>query len=520
MSFINRISSSRRVIAAAMLLPMTVGGLASSARAADNSTSANTLSIGWTTETQTLDPAGHVQNPDIWVNVNIYGQLIRVGADGKSLNPDLATSWNISKDGLTYTFHIRPNAVFQDGSKLTAEDIRYDFVRAASPAQSWSWTLTAIKSVAAPDPSTVVFTLKHPWAPFLSDVALFDTGIYPEAYFKKVGAKGLAKNPIGSGPYALDKWVPGQYLRLKKNANYWDAAKYPMAYVEYDLIPNDNTRLLKVEAGQLDVDNLLANNLVPSLNKSGTATALSNKSTETHYYTFNTNQKPFGDVKVREAISHGINRAAIIKAVLQGNGTPANSFIPAGAIDYDANLPQMTYDPTLAKKLLSQSSEPHGFTMTMELASGSVVDQETAVIFQSEMKDIGITVNIKPMDSTTLFQDQQHDKYDFTGNIWTNDIPDPDELVSFAADYTLAGSRSFFTWYNNPTVSRLSEQAEQSNDNATRQKLYYQIQQIWYQQQWFLALYYSPFVNGVSNKVHGFSENPLGYFNLAGVTKS
>ncbi len=520
MTLLRRLPSSRRVLAAALLLPMTVGGLASSARAAGGSTSANTLSIGWTRETQTLDPAGHVQNPDIWVNVNIYDQLIRVGADGTSLNPDLATSWSLSKDSLTYTFHIRPNVVFQDGSKLTAEDIRFAFARAMAPAQSWSWTLTAIKSVAAPNPSTVVFTLKHPWGPFLSDVALFDTGIYPEAYFKKVGASGLAKHPVGSGPYALDKWVPGQYLRLKKNASYWDAAKYPMQYVEYDLIPNDNTRLLKVEAGQLDVDNVLANNLVPSLNKSGTATTLSNKSTYTHYLAFNINQKPFGDVKIRQAISHGINRAAIIKAVLQGNGTPANSFIPAGAIDYDASLPQMTYDPTLAKKLLSQSTMPHGFTMTMEIPSGNVDYQETAVIFQSEMKDIGITVNLKPVDSTTLFQNQQADKYSFTETGWTNDIPDPDELVSFAADYTLTGSRAFFTWYNNPTTSKLSEQAEQSNDNATRQKLYNQIQQIWYQQQWFLALYYSPFVNGVSNKVHGFSENPLGYFNLAGVTKS
>ena len=97
MSLFDRLSSSRRIIAVALLLPMTLGGLASSARAASGSTSANTLSIGWATETQTLDPAGHVQNPDIWVNVNIYDQLVRVGADGTSLNPDLATSWSLSR---------------------------------------------------------------------------------------------------------------------------------------------------------------------------------------------------------------------------------------------------------------------------------------------------------------------------------------------------------------------------------------------------------------------------------------
>src|SRR6185312_5213747 len=113
----------------------------------------------------------------------------------------------------------------------------------------------------------------------------------------------------------------------------WAASNYPMQYVEYDLIPDDNSRLLKVEAGQLDVDNVLANNLVASVNKSGTASVQVNKSTQVEYLIFNTKQTPFQDMKVRQAISHGINRAAIIKAVLQGEGTAANSFIPAGAID-------------------------------------------------------------------------------------------------------------------------------------------------------------------------------------------
>ncbi|MDB5056543.1 MAG: putative extracellular solute-binding protein family 5, partial [Chloroflexi bacterium] len=328
------------------------------ARAASAS---NTLTIGWSIETKTLDAAGNAQNPDIWVMVNIYDQLIRIGPDGTTLTPDLATSWNVSKDGTVYTFHLRPNVVFQDGTKLTASDVKFCLDRARGPKQLWSWTLGAIKNVAAPNPSTVTITLKHPWGPFLSDVALFDTGIYPQAYFKKVGASGLASHPIGTGPYAFDQWQKGQYLRLKKNTRYWDAAKYPMQAVEYDLIPNDNTRLLKVQAGELDVDNVLPYNLIAQVQGNGSAQVQINKSTETNYFTFNTKMKPFGDIKVRQAISHAINRAAIVKAVLYGHGTPANSFLPAGAIDYNPNIPVPTYDMALAKKLLSQSSVPHGF---------------------------------------------------------------------------------------------------------------------------------------------------------------
>lgn len=522
MAFFNRVSSPRRLLAAAMLAPMALGGLASSSHlvsAASGSTSANTLTIGWNIETKTLDPAGNSQNPDIWVQVEMFDRLLQVSKDGKSLQPDLATSWDISKDGKTYTFHLRPNTTFQDGSKITASDVAFDITRAAKPAAAWSWTLTEVKDVQAPDPSTVVVHLKYPWSPFLSDVSLFDTGVYPEAYFKKVGASGMAKNPIGSGPYMFDSWVRGQYVRLKKDPTYWNAAQYPMQYVEYELIPNDTTRLLNVESGQLDVDNLLADNLIPQVQHSSTAQVQINPSTETNYLAFNTKVKPFQDVKVREAISYAINRAAIIKAVLQGHGTPANSFMPAGAIDYNPANPGPSYNPTLAKKLLSESSVPHGFTMNMQTQAGLLTDQQTGVLVQSELKAIGITVNIQPTDPTTLFNNQQVGKYTFCTNLWTNDIPDPDELVSFAAGYHTS-SYNFFTWYQNPMLAGLASQAEHETDAATRKSLYYQIQHIWAQDQWIIAMYYNPFVNAANNHVHGFSENPLGYFNLQGVTKS
>lgn len=523
MALFDRLSSSRRLLAAALLVPLSMGGIASSARAAGGSTSANTLTIGWNIETKTLDPAGEAQNPDIWVQVEMFDRLLQVSADGKSLQPDLATSWDISKDGKTYTFHLRPGITFQDGTPITASDVAFDIMRATQPARLWSWTLTEVKDVQAPDPSTVVIHLKYPWSPFLSDVSLFDTGIYPAAIIKKAGEKAgaskLASDPVGSGPYMFDSWVRGQYLRLKKDPTYWNAAKYPMQYVEYDLIPNDNTRLLKVESGQLDVDNLLADNLIATVQHSSTAQVQINPSTETNYFAFNTKVKPFDDVKVREAISYGINRAAIIKAVLVGHGTPANSFMPAGAIDYNPANPGPSYNPTLAKKLLSESSEPHGFTMNMQIQAGLLTDQETSVIFQAEMKAIGITVNIQPTDPTTLFNNQQVGKYTFTTNLWTNDIPDPDELVSFTAG-NHTGSYNFYTWYNNPMLAGLANEAEHKTDAATRKNLYYQIQKIWAQDQWIIALYYNPFVNAANNHVHGFSENPLGYFNLQGVTKS
>jgi len=178
-----------------------------------------------------------------------------------------------------------------------------------------------------------------------------------------------------------------------------------------------------------------------------------------------------------------------------------------------------TYDLALAKKLLSESAYPHGFTLPMEVASGDTVSNEIAVLLQSELAPLGIKVTIKQMDPTTFFNAQESGKFHLAANLWTNDIPDPDELVSFGVDYA-SGSNSWYTGYNSPRITRLSHQAEQSNDPSTRQRLYARIQEIEAADSPFFTLYYAPFVNAVSTHVHGFSENPLGYFELQGVTKS
>ncbi|HZU13993.1 MAG TPA: ABC transporter substrate-binding protein [Chloroflexota bacterium] len=482
--------------------------------------SKNTLTIGWSIETKTLDPAGNSQNPDIWVQVNIFDKLVQVAPNGTNIVPDLATTWSMSNRGKVYTFHLRKGIKFQNGAPVTAKDVAFCINRARKPAAAWSWTLTAVKNVTAPNSRTVRITLKHPWAPLLSDVSLFDTGVYPEAYFKKVGASGMATHPIGSGPYKFVTWKRGQYILLQKDPHYWNAAKYPMQYVEYELIPNDNTRLLQTEAGQLDVDNVLPWSDIASVTRSGKAQVQINRSTETMYITALDTLPQFKDVHVRQAINHAIDRAALVRAILFGHGTPANSFMPKGALDYDPNIPVPSYNMTLAKKDMSESKYKHGFTITMEVPSGDSVSNSIDVILKSELKPLGITLNLRQEDQTTLFNNQQKAKYHLTNNLWTNDIPDPDELVSFAVDYNLPASRSFFTWYDNPTLSRLSSEAEQTNSASRRQHDYYEIQTIFMQQIPFWPLFYVPFANAVANGVHGFSENPLGYFNLQGVHKS
>jgi ABC-type transport system substrate-binding protein len=156
------------------------------------------------------------------------------------------------------------------------------------------------------------------------------------------------------------------------------------------------------------------------------------------------------------------------------------------------------------------------------MGRGDTVANQIAVIFKSEVAPLGVKVNIKLMDYTTLGLDllAGTGKYSFTNNnLWSSDMPDPDELLTVSANYE-PGFWNFFTYYHNPEVTRLSHEAEQTNDAVARKRLYYKIQEIWVRDQWFFALYYPPLVNAVSSHVQGFHRSPLGYFVLQGVHKT
>ena len=478
----------------------------------------DTLVIGWPLSPQTFDAPNMPDNPSIWVAVNLYDKLLSPGNDGTSLHPDLATSWDISKDQKVYTFHLRPDATFTNGAPVTAADVKFSLDRLRNPKQIWSFLETAIDHIDVVDTHTVRITLKFPWAPFLSDVAVFSAAIYPEAYFKKVGAGGLAAHPIGSGPYELTSFQPGQSVVITKNTKYWDAASYPIQRVEFRVIPNDTSRLLQVQSGDLDVDNVLAPNLVAQLKGSASAQPALYPSTYIQYLQPNHQVKPWQDLKVRQAINYAIDRNAINHAVYYGYATPANSFMAKGAVDWDPNIKAPTQNLALARKLLSESSVPHGFTMTYEIPAGEVAYNQMAVLFEQEVAPLGIKVNIKPEDPTTLATNNQNYKFDFFPQYWTNDIPDPDELVSYSVDPTIV--QDYYTHYNNPALTALSRLGEKTSDPAKRQQIYYQIQQIFAQQMPWFPIEYVPLIDGVNDKVKGFGQNPLGYFILKGVSKS
>ena len=466
-------------------------------------------------DAQSLDQRNVFDNNSIWIIEQITQPLFTVTSDGKNVTPDLATGYTVSKNGLTYTITLRKGVKFSNGTPMTSKDVQFSLEQTMAASQGWGYIDTAIKSVGAPSADTVTVNLKYKWAPILADLALFANGGVPDHYDGKTAA-AFYNDPIGTGPFKFDYWHKGSALKLVKNTNYWEPGKPYLNSVTWTDVPNDNTRQLQVTSGQAQIDQFPAWSTVAQL-KANPAVALSLfPSTETTYLAFNEHVKPFQDVNVRQAISYAIDRQALVKAVVFGNGQPANSLFPPQVPFYDANSGGLQYNVASAKAALAKSSVPNGFTTTLTVPTGNSDYATIATIVQSELKPLGINLKIQTLDPNTANVNQQSLKYDMTLTYWTMDIPDPDELATFGVD-PKSGARSFFTAYNNPTVVKATHDAEQTLSTSARQDLYNTVQSDSASDAFMAFLYNSPYAYATTSSVHGFYVTPLGNYHLENV---
>jgi peptide/nickel transport system substrate-binding protein len=466
-------------------------------------------------DAESLDESTVFDNNSIWIIEQITQPLFTVTSNGKGVMPWLATGYTISKDQKTYTITLRKGVKFSNGTPMTSKDVQFSLEQTMAASQGWGYIDSAIKSVAAPSTDTVVINLKYAWAPLLADLALFANGIVPDNYGGKTAAAFYAA-PVGTGPFKFDYWHKGSALKLIKNTSYWQPGKPYLNSVTWTDVPTDNTRQLQVTSGQAQIDQYPAWSTVAQLKSTPGVTLSLFNSTETTYLAFNEHVAPFKDANVRQAISYAIDRSALVKAVLFGNGQPANSLFSPNVPYYDANAGGQQYSMAQAKAALAKSSVPKGFTTTLLLPSGNSDYATIATIVQSELKPLGINVKIQEQDPNTANENFQSGKYDMYFSLWTMDIPDPDELATFALD-PASGSKSFFTFYNNPAVVKAVHAAEVTTDTAARQTDYNTAQTQAAQDAFMAFLYYSPYAYVESSNVHGFQVTPLANYHTEDV---
>ena len=466
-------------------------------------------------ESESMDKETVFDNESIWIFEQIMEPLYTVSKDGKSVEPWLATSYDLSPDQKTYTFHLRPGVKFSNGKPMTSADVKFSIDRARAATQGWGFLDTAIKNIETPDPETVVIHTKFKWSPLLADIALFANGIIPKDYNGET-AKQFYTHPIGTGPFMWDHWDHGNELVLKKNPNYWQKGKPYLDKVTWRTVTNMNTRQLQLEGGQAQIDEFPDWQTVNTLEHTPGVVMKLFPSTRTDYMMMNERYAPLADVHVRRAISLALDRKAMISSVLFGHGQPANSFMPPQVPYYDPNSPGLQFNLDQAKQEMSQSKYPNGFTVQMLIGAGVADEKSIGQIVQDELGKIGIKVVFKPVDPSVEFTDEQEFKYQLGTSYWTMDIADPDELVTFAVDPG-SGAKSFYTDYSNKDVIAWTHDAEHTFSKSARQGLYNKIQTQAANDAFMAFLYYSPYRYAFSDKVQGFFVYPTGNYHMEDV---
>lgn len=477
---------------------------------------AGVLTIGRREDGTTFDPIKTAQNVDNWVFSNVFEVLVSVDKTGTKLLPGLAESWTISDDGLTYTFKLR-DSKFSNGDPVTAEDAAFSILRIRdNPGSLWADSYKIVETATAADPKTLVVKLTGKSAPFLSSLALPNVSVLPKKVVESVGEDAFGEAPIGSGAFVVKEWRRGDRVILEKNPNYWNAANVDLDGVEWISIPDDNTRMLKVQAGELDTAIFVPFSRIAELQKDANLKVHLDTSTREDHLLINHEHGALAKKEVRQALDMAIDKKAIVDAVTFGLGEVANSYVPKGALYHYADNLQRPYDPEKAKAMLAEAGAA-GLSLKYVVNAGDEVDEQIAVILQQQLAKAGITVELNKVDPSQSWDMLIAGDYDISVMYWTNDVLDPDQKTTFVLGHD--SNMNYMTRYNNPVVKDLVAAARVEFDPAKREQMYVDIQKLAKDDVHWIDLYYSPYRNVSRSNIENFDQNPLGRFFLEDTKK-
>ncbi|MEO8009055.1 MAG: ABC transporter substrate-binding protein [Betaproteobacteria bacterium] len=478
---------------------------------------AGTLTIGRREDGTTFDPIKSAQNVDFWVFSNVYDVLVRVDKSGTQLEPGLAEKWEVSPDSTVYTFTMR-DAKFEDGSPITARDAAFSLMRIRdNPGSLWADTYKVIKTAEAKDDKTLVVTLNQPTAPFLATLAMPGISILSEKAVTAAGEEAYAEKPMASGAFSLVEWRRGDRVILKKNPNFWQADRVKLDGVEWISVVDDNTRMLKLQAGEIDCSIFVPFSKVAELKQDVNLNIMLDTSTREDHLLINHEKGVLGKKEVREALDHAIDKQAIVDTVTFGVGKVARSYVPEGALYHNKDNLLRSYDPEKAKQMLKDAGA-ESLALNHVVNAGDTVDEQIAVLVQQQLAKAGVTLNIQKLDPSTTWQTEVDGNFDTAVNYWTNDIIDPDQKTTFVLGHD--ANMNYMTRYKNDKVKDLVAAARIESDPAKREAMYVEIQTLAKADAHWIDLYYSPFINGCRKNVTDFYQNPLGRFFLEDTDKT
>ncbi|MCD4712979.1 MAG: ABC transporter substrate-binding protein [Clostridiales bacterium] len=485
-----------------------------------------TLIVGRTLDSIGLDPAVVTDSESFQVTTNIYEGLVKFDTTGSEVLPSLAESWKMSEDGKTWVFKIRDNIKFHDGSKLNAEAVSFNFHRwmdIDSPYHAghfsyWSYSFGGfpgiVKSVTALSDYSLEIVLNEPYAPFLSVLSMPSFGIAsPEAIMKY--NENLKLSPVGTGPFMFESWEKNIQITLEKNKDYW-GTKAKVDQVVFKKISSQISKIDLLLDGEVHI--------VDGLNPSEVDQSRTDKRLKLYYRPYfnisymalNHNIEPFDNLKVRQAISLLIDKNEMINDDPNPLTRPANTFLPPVLLGYHESIKSPEPDVNAAKRLLSEAGYPDGFTTSlwvMDQPRGYISNPvQVAKFLQSELSKASITVDLHIIKWDTFIEAIKEGDHPMAIVGWNGDIVDPDNFLYtfFSSENTKSGLALNYSFYENPTVDRLLEQARNVTDVEFRKSLYREIQEIIASEVVSIPLTHTMTAIGSSNLVKGFEPHITG----------
>lgn len=314
---------------------------------------------------QRFDTINLTSTADYLIGSALYDGLIDLGPKG--MYPALAESWVVSPDGKQIDFNLRKGVKFHNGDPFTAEDVKFTFEKILAPDNTNSYRrgfVDALDRVEVVDANRVRFILKQPWPTFFSTARYALTYIMPKAYYEKVGSKGFAEKPVGTGPFSLDGLKAGEWTRLRSNPQYWGGAP-KVSTVTFRLVAEDFTRYAMVERGEADIATSLNGALLEKAATNRKLRIVQSSNTGTSGLLFNKKLFPEAeDRRVRLAIAYAIDRESISKKLLKGVCRPATGIFTPATFGFVPDLSLIPYDPAKAKKLLTEAGIKPGYKVS------------------------------------------------------------------------------------------------------------------------------------------------------------
>lgn len=393
---------------------------------------------------------------DYELPLNIFDRLVDIEVDdagNSKIVPSLAESWDISDDGLEYTFHLREGVKFHNGNDFTAEDVAYTFHRLLTvdgavntefidqvkgAEELMNGENDTLEGVEVVDDHTVKITLKEPFAGFLASISSPGVSIYDSEATEAAGDQ-FGMDPaltVGTGPFMFSSWSFNNQLVLTCNEDYWKGAS-ALPGVVIKIIPDTETQSMMFESGELDILDLdYAADSVDRFTETYPDQIVQGPRVGITYFTMNFNKEPFSDVKVRKAVQMAIDRQAILDALYGGRGQIEQGIFPHGLIGFNADQEEIKYDPEGAKALLAEAGYADGFDMEIA-ADSSASDTITMAleIVSSQLAEVGINAEIKNYDQSTWLETRKSGELGSFMSTWTADYNDPDNFI-----YTFFGN--------------------------------------------------------------------------------